>query len=116
MDLIDPCSADLPLHVQKISSWISNHVPASDERLPRSIRADWTGRQVWKESHEAHILTARDERLADPRYSNEQPIAAYNTVLAAMWNELSPEEQEEYAAEAAALMEEGPTDDTVRAR
>ncbi|TFK77800.1 hypothetical protein K466DRAFT_607682 [Polyporus arcularius HHB13444] len=96
----------------KIGTWFSNHVPAAEPRLPRSLRAHWTAREVFYEQ-EAERIQLRQEEL---KSEGTHPLAALNKARSQTWNELSDEEKDGYSATADLWTAQGPDNAELRAQ
>ena len=52
---------------QKIQTWIGNNTPTSEPRLPKSIKATWTAREVFHEVEADRIHERAEEILEEER-------------------------------------------------
>ncbi|KAI0708298.1 hypothetical protein C8Q76DRAFT_799580 [Earliella scabrosa] len=89
----------------KIQTWIGNNTPTSEPRLPKSIKATWTAREVFHEVEADRIHERAEEILEEERCKQ---LAALNKARSQLWNELTDEEREVFAAKAEEWTNEGP--------
>ena len=91
---------------QKINIWLTNHVGSSDNRLPKSLRTEWTGREVYY-TQEAETIQEDVEKLMEVD-GTIRHLTALNKARTRGWADLGPDKQDEYNERAEIWTTQGP--------
>ena len=91
---------------QKINIWLTNHVGSSDNRLPKSLRTEWTGREVYY-TQEAEKIQEDVEKLMEVD-GTIRHLTALNKARTRGWVDLGPNKQDEYNERAEIWTTQGP--------
>ena len=93
--------------VQKLTTWFNNNTQTSETRLPKSVKVEWTAREVFCIVRHDEIAARAEELVQQGKIA----IVGLNAARAELWKALSEEEVEEFEEKAERWTKDGPAED-----
>ena len=93
--------------LQKLTNWFNNNSEASETRLPKAVKVEWTAREVFWTLEQERIAARADELVQQGKL----PLVALNSARAELWKALSEEQVEQFEDTAEVWTKEGPDEE-----